>query len=33
MTSADVNGEFRGLQLPREVVEKIYFKNAETLFQ
>ncbi len=27
-----VDGKFRGLQLPREVVEKIYYKNAEREF-
>jgi hypothetical protein len=32
MTSADVNGEFRGLKLPAAVVEKIYFSNAERVF-
>lgn len=29
MTDPDVNGSFRGLKLPKEVVEKIYLKNAE----
>ena len=29
MTHRDVNGEFRGLKLPRKVVEKIYLQNAE----
>jgi len=24
-----VKGEFRGLKLPREVIDKIYFKNAK----
>lgn len=32
MTSPDLDGEFRGLQLPREVVEKIYYTNAVKLF-
>lgn len=32
ISSWKVNGEFKGLKLPREVVEKIYFKNAEKLF-
>ena len=32
MTSRKVNGEFKGLRLPREVIEKIYFRNAEKLF-
>ncbi len=32
MTSWEVNGEFKGLKLPREVIEKIYFKNAENNF-
>jgi hypothetical protein len=27
-----VEGEFRGLKLPREVVNKIYRKNAEKWF-
>ncbi len=29
----EVDGEFRGLKLPKEVVEKIYYKNAEKLFK
>jgi len=29
MRDADVNGSFHGLKLPREVVDKIYRKNAE----
>lgn len=32
MSSEKVNGEFKGLKLPREVVEKIYYKNAEKVF-
>ena len=32
MTSWEVNGEFRGLKLPRKVVEKIYHGNAEKMF-
>lgn len=28
MMSEEVNGEFRGLKLPKEVVDKIYFQNA-----
>ncbi len=32
ITSWKVDGEFKGLKLPREVVEKIYYKNAEKLF-
>ncbi len=32
MTSREVDGEFRGLKLPREVVEKIYYRNAAKLF-
>jgi len=33
MTSPDVNGDFRGLMLPKEVIDKIYHRNAEKLFQ
>ena len=29
MTDADVTGSFRGLKLPKEVVDKIYIKNAK----
>jgi predicted TIM-barrel fold metal-dependent hydrolase len=29
MTSSGFEGEFKGLKLPKEVVDKIYFKNAE----
>ena len=32
MTSQEVDGEFRGLKLPREVIGKIYCTNAERLF-
>jgi predicted TIM-barrel fold metal-dependent hydrolase len=32
MTSQHVNDEFKGLKLPREVIDKIYYKNAENLF-
>jgi predicted TIM-barrel fold metal-dependent hydrolase len=28
MTAPEVNGSFKGLELPREVIEKIYYKNA-----
>ena len=28
MTSSELDGEFRGLKLPREVVAKIYYRNA-----
>lgn len=28
MTSWEVDGEFKGLKLPKEVIEKIYYKNA-----
>lgn len=30
MHDGNVNGEFRGLKLPRKVIDKIYRKNAET---
>jgi predicted TIM-barrel fold metal-dependent hydrolase len=29
MTSNLIDGEFRGLQLPKEVIDKIYFENCE----
>jgi len=29
MTSSDFDGRFTGLQLPKEVVDKIYRENAE----
>lgn len=32
VTSWMINGEVKGLKLPREVIEKIYYKNAEKLF-
>jgi predicted TIM-barrel fold metal-dependent hydrolase len=32
MSSWKVNGEFNGLQLPKSIVEKIYYKNAERIF-
>lgn len=32
MVSWKVDGDFKGLQLPREVVEKIYYKNAVSVF-
>ncbi len=32
MSVKEINGEFKGLKLPREVVEKIYYKNAEKMF-
>jgi len=32
MTSWEVNGAFKGLKLPKEVVEKIYYKNAVRWF-
>ncbi len=32
MSSQKVNGEFKGLKLPRKVVEKIYYLNAENQF-
>jgi predicted TIM-barrel fold metal-dependent hydrolase len=32
MTSWEVDGGFKGLKLPKEVIEKIYYKNAEKLF-
>jgi hypothetical protein len=28
ITTWEVDGVFRGLKLPREVVEKIYYRNA-----
>jgi hypothetical protein len=33
LTSAHVNGEFKGLKLPREVIDKIYRFNAERWFK
>ncbi len=32
MSSWKVNGDFQGLHLPKTVIEKIYFKNAERVF-
>lgn len=32
MTVGEVNGEFQGLQLPKEVVDKIYYSNAKKWF-
>ncbi len=32
MTEWEVNGKFRGLQLPKDVIDKIYYKNAEKVF-
>lgn len=32
MTSWEVDGEFKGLHLPKEVIDKIFFRNAERLF-
>ena len=32
LTTPEVNGSFRGLHLPKEVVDKIYLKNAEKWF-
>lgn len=32
LTAPEVNGSFRGLHLPKEVVDKIYLKNAEKWF-
>ncbi len=32
MSSWKVNGEFKGLLLPKPVIEKIYYKNAERVF-
>lgn len=32
MTSWELDGEFKGLKLPREVIEKIYLKNAVKWF-
>jgi predicted TIM-barrel fold metal-dependent hydrolase len=33
MTSGDVNGEFLGLQLPKNVIDKIYRENALRWFK
>lgn len=32
MTSTLINGQFNGLRLPKEVIDKIYYKNAERMF-
>lgn len=32
LSSWKVNGDFKGLKLPREVIERIYYKNAERVF-
>lgn len=32
LTSGDIEGEFKGLLLPKSVIDKIYYKNAENLF-
>jgi len=32
LTSWEVNGKFKGLKLPKEVLEKIYYKNAVKWF-
>jgi hypothetical protein len=32
MRSEDFDAPFRGLDLPREVIDKIYRKNAQALF-
>jgi predicted TIM-barrel fold metal-dependent hydrolase len=32
MTAKEIDGEFSGLKLPKKVIEKIYYKNAEKLF-
>jgi hypothetical protein len=33
MTVSEVNGEFQGLKLPKEVVDKIYYANAMKWFR
>jgi hypothetical protein len=33
MTATEVNGEFKGLRLPKEVVDKIYYTNAINWFK
>ncbi|RPH69031.1 hypothetical protein EHM76_07385 [bacterium] len=33
LTSPDVNGSFKGLKLPKEVIGKIYYENAARLFK
>jgi hypothetical protein len=32
MKSSSVDGEFKGLKLPKEVIDKIYFENAKKWF-
>ena len=32
MTAREVDGQFKGLKLPKEVVEKIYYRNAQRIF-
>ena len=32
MTAGSIEGSFRGLSLPREVIDKIYRENAERMF-
>ncbi|MGH8194562.1 MAG: amidohydrolase family protein, partial [Woeseiaceae bacterium] len=32
LTVPEVNGEFSGLKLPRQVVDKIYYSNAQALY-
>lgn len=32
LTVPEVNGEFTGLKLPREVIDKIYYSNAQALY-
>ncbi|HTF21351.1 MAG TPA: amidohydrolase family protein [Chryseolinea sp.] len=32
MTTPEVNGDFKGLQLPKEVIDKIYYENAVKWF-
>jgi hypothetical protein len=32
MTVDEVEGEFQGLQLPKTVIDKIYYSNALTWF-
>jgi predicted TIM-barrel fold metal-dependent hydrolase len=32
LTSPDIAGSFRGLRLPREIIDKIYYANAHAVF-
>jgi predicted TIM-barrel fold metal-dependent hydrolase len=32
LTSPDIDGDFRGLHLPRDVIDKIYHANARAMF-